>query len=211
MKSGLSPQQTAITRVSNRLRKSMKEDSLIYPDEREGINPFSLMCAECGNISVFYYDIVKRVIITIRDGIMAYDYGRIPVLTKRDRVKMILDRHVNGGLADKKKTNVRWEIGCAVCSSDTIILYGDILYECYMNQCIGCFRCGGAFNRDNIEEYCKQCLHLRTSLMNKEEENTFWATLDMDLHCDACPIQAVREEYGITGGRIKRTVSGKLV
>lgn len=202
-------------KISNRLRKTMTDEQLIFPDQRDGLTPYSLICVDCGNYVTFHYDVTIRTVVTVKGDDLVYDYGRIinkKALTKQDRIIMILERHQADGTALWNELNrKRKEVCCSKCSSGNIVLYGDILSECYTNRCIGCFRCGGAFNEENIASYCKQCISLRSSLYKKEDRSLFFMHLDMDLFCDACPIQAVREEYGICGDEIKREASGKLV
>lgn len=197
-----------IQSISSRLRKIMKDDKKIYPDQRGTLNPYSLICYKCGNTKLFYYDEIRSVLITIQNGELAYDFGKhIKKVNKNDRISIIAKKHMemgagtSGGLV-VEKDNVR----CARCGSHEISLYGDILTECQNNRCVGCFHCGGAYNEDNILDHCVQCVEIRKRL--DKDPSVFTITLDMDLYCDACPIQALRESYGIEGEEIRLKVSG---
>jgi len=189
---------------------------LVFPDDRHGLNPYSLICSDCGNYRVFYYDVSVKAKVTLKNDSLVYNYGReinrLP-FNKKTRIAMIMERHRDHGAAlwDNIEEEKR-KLSCGKCSSDDIVLYGDVISECYANRCIGCFKCGGAFNSEHIEEYCKQCISLRSMMCKDGEDSSlFFMTLDMDLFCDSCPIEAVRLEYGITGDTIKKEVSGKLV
>lgn len=190
----------------------MGED-LIFPDEREGLTPYSLYCQKCGNYKTFYYETITKARVTVDEEGLRLQYQRIPentIPSKREMAASILKRHLSGGsgiTVEEQSVSIA-NISCANCGNDYIVLFGDVLYECYENQCIGCFKCGGAFNEDNIIEYCKQCLSMRREL--SKDPSIFMLTLDMDLNCDACPIADIREGYGITGEDVKNRVFGRL-
>ena len=201
-----------LMRISRRLRKTMLGKNMIYPDSREGLTPYSLMCIDCGNYKYFNYEKTVKARIAFTDnGKMIFKFleSADMQLSKKERVALLIDKHFAAGTVSYDKIKkYRVKVTCANCGSDNISLYGDVLQECYQNRCVGCFKCGGAFNRDNIKKYCVQCVSLRRDLADNPA--LFWLTLDMDLFCDACPIVELREDLGITGEEIKKEVCGRL-
>lgn len=202
---------TIQSRVSSRLRKTMKKDKLIFPDERGDLNPYSLLCADCGNVELFYYDEIKSTLITIKNGVISYDFGKfVKKAEPNARVATVVKKHMEMGAGITNglviyKDNVR----CARCESTVVVLYGDVLAECQDNRCVGCFKCGGAYNKENILKTCVQCIDYRKMLA--DDPALFMITLDMDMFCDACPLDAIREEYGITGDDVKAQAGGKII
>lgn len=202
---------TIQNQVSSRLRKVMKNNDLIYPDERGELNPYSLICEKCGNAKIFYYDEIKRTLITIVNGIISCDFGRfIQKSRKRNKVSIIVKKHMETGAGISREIDITDEdIFCANCGkSGAIVLYGDMLAECQDNRCTGCFMCGGAYNEENIIDTCARCIEYRKEVAR--DPIIFMITLDMDLFCDACPLQAIREEYNIDADSIKAEAGGKL-
>jgi hypothetical protein len=187
----------------------MKSDKLIFPDKRGDLNPYSLLCTDCGNVELFYYDEIKTTLITIKDGTISYDFGRFVRKAKTDaRVATVVRKHIEMGAGHAGgllliKDNVR----CARCEASTIVLYGDVIAECQDNRCVGCFRCGGAYNEENILKTCVKCVDIRRQV--SEDQAMFMITLDMDLFCDACPLDAIRDEYNITGDEVKTKAGGR--
>ncbi|MFA7710879.1 MAG: hypothetical protein WCY30_07230 [Candidatus Neomarinimicrobiota bacterium] len=187
----------------------MENTDLIYPDER-GLNPYSLFCEDCGNYKYFWYTKIMTGMITFeKNGTMMYDIidSGYKQLSNKEKVAAILEKHIITGNQNIEQSST--QIRCGKCYSDNVVLYGDMLAECYQNHCVGCFKCGGAFNDENIERYCVQCVLLRKQYADKDN-SLFWLTLDMDLFCDSCPIKEVRESYNIDGERIRKKVCGKL-
>lgn len=188
----------------------MKNDKLIYPDERGELNPYSLICGSCGNARVFYYEETRKVKITFTNGKISFIFGRyLKKKSSSDRISIIVAKHMSSGAGIIKGLNIKSEkVYCGNCSSENILLYGDVLNECQDNSCPGCFKCGGAYNEENIVDTCVKCINYRKDL--SEDSAMFMITLDMDLFCDACPLQRIREEYGFVGEEVKAKAGGKL-
>lgn len=168
------------------------------------------MCNACGNADYFFYTGQIEAKITNRDGSLifrTFDLSR-QEFQEKDRIAAIVNLHMRSGAGTTGWSLETKRIRCGRCDSEDILPYGEILAQCYENECVGCFSCGGAFSEDNIRNTCEECVSMRGQIA--EDSGLFWTTLDMDLYCDACPIASVREDYGITGEEIKAACSGKI-
>lgn len=187
-------------------------NGLIFPDERGDLTPFSLICRDCGQAGEFIYRVEKEFVLEIKPnghvGFKSANDFMNGCVSEGDFLKMVADRHARFGSGGMLR-HERYDIRCARCSSPDVVLYGEILADCYESRCVGCFQCGGAFAKDNIMGYCVTCVGVHRAAV--EDQSFFWEMLDMDLYCNGCPLEDVREGYGIMGDDVRRKASGKLV
>ena len=188
----------------------MKKKDVVYPDERGELGPYSLICDNCGNTEVFIYEEIVRTVIRIIDGKFFFDFGNVVKKhSKKDMISTIVSKHMSTGAGISRELKIISDnVCCGKCSSSMILLYGDVLSNCQENACPGCLMCGGAYNKENIMDTCIKCVQYRKELA--KDPSIFMITLDMDLFCDACPLERIRTDYGFGGEEIRAKAGGKL-
>jgi len=192
-------------KLSRRLRLlTSNSNKYTYPDERDNMSAFTLVCKECGECRVFVKETRTRCLVSA-------GFSGITIVPNRrhdhrySNINIALSNHFNTGLGSLLKQDEKILFTCGNCNSDNVALYGDILLECYQNQCPGCFACGGGYRSVNIKKICVECLILYRSLVKKHD---LMFSLDMDLFCDSCPISIIRADQRIDPERIKNEVCG---
>lgn len=79
------------------------------------------------------------------------------------------------------------EFYCGVCSSTDIRPWFDTL-EPFSDE-------DNPVTQEMVREICTECLNLHARLSG--DRSLFYLMLDMDLHCNACPVSFARERLGI--------------
>lgn len=171
-------------------------------------SPLAIVCRECGNQRFFVRREIQEYFVHLEPTGLVVWRGRLQDPPPEVSVEAAVLAHMRAGAGQVELNRELQTLECARCSSTDFDVLVDTLGDCFYARCEGCMRCEGMFNEEGVQELCRECVTLRAGLA--EDRSLFYLTLDMDLYCDACPVAALREEYGIDPDTIKRSCSGKL-